>query len=327
MKQEARRDDGPQISREADFYGAMDGASKFVRGEAVAGILIILVNIGGGFIIGVVQQNLPFLTAAETYTILTIGDALVAQIPALIISTAAGIIVSRAASEYSMGKELAGSSKLQPQAIGVSAGNPFRPGADSRACPTCPSSSLSLVVGGVAYFAFQEHRRWRRRKMEETQKATPPPSAEAAESLLHLDRLELEVGYGLIPLVDEEQNGDLLNRIRSIRRQFASDMGIIIPPLRIRDNLQLHPGEYRILIKGNEVARAEMMMGYFMALNPGRSQEDHRRNSGQGARLRASRPVGPGEEEGGGPVCRLYGGGYFHHHGHPSDRSPEAPRR
>ena len=266
-EQEARKRRS-QISREADFYGAMDGASKFVRGEAVAGILIILVNIGGGFIIGVVQQNLPFLTAAETYTILSIGDALVAQIPALIISTAAGIIVSRAASELSMGQELTRQFKLQPQAIGVSAGILFTLGLIP-GLPHLPFILLSLVVGGVAYLSFQDGHRVAQRKAEELQKAIPPPAGEMAESLLHLDRLELEVGYGLIPLVDEEQNGDLLSRIRSIRRQFASDLGIIIPPLRIRDNLQLHPGQYHILIKGNVVAEAEMMMGYFMALNPG----------------------------------------------------------
>ena len=257
-----------EISREADFYGSMDGASKFVRGEAVAGILIILVNIGGGFVIGVFQQDLPFLTAAQTYTILTIGDALISQIPALIISTAAGIIVTRAASEDGMGKELGRQFKLQPQAMGLSAGILFALGLIP-GLPHLPFISLSLVVGGVAYFTLQEDRKMAEKKREEAQKAIPPPSAEVAESLLQLDRLELEVGYGLIPLVDEEQQGDLLNRIRSIRRQFASDMGIIIPPLRIRDNLQLHPGEYRVLIKGNEVTRSEMMTGYFMALNPG----------------------------------------------------------
>ncbi len=256
-----------QISREADFYGAMDGASKFVRGEAIAGILIILVNIGGGFLIGVFQQNLPFLNAAETYTILTIGDALVSQIPALIISTAAGIIVSRAASEYSMGKELSRQFKVQPQALGLSAAILFSLGLIP-GLPHLPFILLALGVGGVAYFTFQENKRTAQRKVE-TQRAASSPPAEGAESLLQLDRLELEVGYGLIPLVDEEQQGELLNRIRSIRRQFASDLGILIPPLRIRDNLQLHPGEYRILIKGNEVTRSEMMMGYLLALNPG----------------------------------------------------------
>jgi flagellar biosynthesis protein FlhA len=266
-EQEARRRRA-QIAREADFYGAMDGASKFVRGEAIAGILVILVNIGGGFVIGVFQQDLPLLTAAQTYTILTIGDALVSQIPALIISTAAGIIVSRAASEFSIGKELSRQFRLQPQAIGLSAGILFAMGLIP-GLPHVPFITLSLVVGGIAYLTMQESRRQAQKKEEDAKKAVPPPSAEVAESLLQLDRLELEVGYGLIPLVDEEQHGDLLTRIRSIRRQFAADLGMIIPPLRIRDNLQLHPGEYRVLVKGNEVARAEMMMGYLMALNPG----------------------------------------------------------
>ncbi|NWF54445.1 MAG: flagellar biosynthesis protein FlhA [Syntrophaceae bacterium] len=266
-EQEARRRRA-QIAREADFYGAMDGASKFVRGEAIAGILVILVNIGGGFVIGVFQQDLLLLTAAQTYTILTIGDALVSQIPALIISTAAGIIVSRAASEFSIGKELSRQFRLQPQAIGLSAGILFAMGLIP-GLPHVPFITLSLVVGGIAYLTMQESRRQAQKKEEEAKKAVPPPSAEVAESLLQLDRLELEVGYGLIPLVDEEQHGDLLARIRSIRRQFAADLGMIIPPLRIRDNLQLHPGEYRVLVKGNEVARAEMMMGYLMALNPG----------------------------------------------------------
>ena len=266
-EQEARRRRS-EISREAEFYGAMDGASKFVRGEAIAGILIILVNIGGGFIIGMVQQNLPLSTAAETYTILTIGDALVSQIPALIISTAAGIIVSRAASEYGMGKELGRQFKLQPQALTLSAGIIFLLGL----VPGLPHLSfllLSLVGGGLAYVTFREQKKAEQKKMEEAQKAVSPPSPEVVESLLSLDRLELEVGYGLIPLVDEEQDGDLLHRIRAIRRQFALDSGFVVPPLRIRDNLQLKPGEYRILIKGEEVARGEMMLGYSMALHSG----------------------------------------------------------
>ena len=266
-EQEARKR-RTQISREAEFYGAMDGASKFVRGEAIAGILIILVNIIGGFIVGVLQQNLAMETAAQTYTILTIGDALVAQIPALIISTAAGIIVSRAASEHGMGKELGRQFKLQPQAMALSAGILFIlaliPG-----LPHLPFIFLSLIGGGIAYYTFRERKREEQKQLEEGQKALPPSAPEAVESLLPLDRLELEVGYGLIPLVDEEQNGELLNRIRAIRRQFATDSGFIVPPLRIRDNLQLKPGEYRILIKGDEVTRGEMMLGYAMALHSG----------------------------------------------------------
>jgi flagellar biosynthesis protein FlhA len=266
-EQEARKR-RTQISREAEFYGAMDGASKFVRGEAIAGILIILVNIIGGFIIGVLQQNLAMETAAQTYTVLSIGDALVAQIPALIISTAAGLIVSRAASEHGMGKELGRQFKLQPQAMALSAGILFVLGLIP-GLPHLPFIFLSLIGGGIAHYAFREQKRQERKQLEERQKALPPSAPEAVESLLPLDRLELEVGYGLIPLVDEEQNGELLNRIRAIRRQFATDSGFIVPPLRIRDNLQLKPGEYRLLIKGDEVARGEMMLGYAMALHSG----------------------------------------------------------
>jgi flagellar biosynthesis protein FlhA len=256
------------IAREADFYGAMDGASKFVRGEAIASLLIILINIAGGFIIGVLQNGMPLLTAAQTFTVLSIGDALVAQIPALMISTAAGIIVSRAASEESMGKELEKQFKLQPQTILLSAAILFLLGLIP-GLPHLPFIGLAFAIGPLGYFALAGQKRSEREKAEETQKAAVPPSPEQVESLLNLDRLELEVGYGLVPIVDEEQNGDLLNRIRSIRRQFALEMGFVIPPLRVRDNLQLKPGEYRILIKGGEVAKGDMMLGYAMALSPG----------------------------------------------------------
>lgn len=259
------------ISREADFYGAMDGASKFVRGEAIAGLLITLINIVGGFIVGVFQYKMPFLSAAKTFTILTIGDGLVAQIPALMISTAAGMIVSRAASEHTMGKDLGNQFKLQPQAIGLSAGILFFLGLIP-GLPHIPFIGLSLVVGFLGFSIFKEQKRLKKEEADQIQKMVLPSSPEQVESLLNLDRLELEVGYGLIPIVDEEQNGDLLERVRSIRRQFATEMGIIVPPIRVRDNLQLKPGEYRILIKGNEVARGDMMPGYVMALSPGETR-------------------------------------------------------
>ncbi len=257
-----------QIAREADFYGAMDGASKFVRGEAIAGLLIMLINIVGGFIVGVLQHRMTFLNAAQTFTILTIGDGLVSQIPALMISTAAGIIVSRAASEHNMGKELGNQFRLQPQAITLSAGILFFLGLIP-GLPHLPFIGLSLLIGLLSYFVYKEQRRIERRQAEEAQKVALPSPPEQVESFLNLDRLELEVGYGLIPIVDEEQNGDLLDRIRALRRQFALEMGILVPPLRVRDNLQLKPGEYRVLIKGNEVARGEMMPGYVMALSAG----------------------------------------------------------
>ena len=266
-EKEARNRRG-RIAREADFFGAMDGASKFVRGEAIAGLLIILINIGGGFIIGVLQHKLSLLVAAQTFTVLTIGDALVSQIPALMVSTAAGIIVSRAASEQSMGKELGKQFKLQPQAIGLSAGILFSLGLIP-GLPHFSFISLSFVIGLLGYLAFKEKKHLEGKSIEETQKVALPSPPEQVESLLSLDRLELEVGYGLIPIVDEEQNGDLLDRIRSIRRQFATELGIVVPSLRVRDNLQLKPGEYRILIKGNEVAKGEMMLGYVMAISPG----------------------------------------------------------
>jgi flagellar biosynthesis protein FlhA len=266
--QEARRRRA-RISREADFYGAMDGASKFVRGEAIAAMVIIVVNIIGGLIIGVLNQNLPFLTAAQTYTILTIGDALVSQIPALINSTAAGLIVSRTASDTSMGRELSRQFKTQPQAIGLAAAIIFALGLVP-GLPHVPFFILGLIMGLMSYMIRREQQKVQRSKqVQESQKAVPPPPPEQVESLLSLDRMELEVGYGLIPIVDEEQNGDLLNRIRNIRRQFATELGMIIPPIRVRDNLQLKPGEYRILIKGNGVTKGEMMPGYVMALNPG----------------------------------------------------------
>ena len=256
------------IAREAEFYGAMDGASKFVRGEAMAGILIILINIGGGFIIGVLQQNLPWALAAQNYTTLTIGDALVTQIPALMISTAAGIIVSRAASEQSMGKEFGKQFKMQPQAISLSAGILFLFGLIP-GLPHLPFIGLSLLVGFLATLVFREQKRTAEKQEAGAPAKAVSPPVEQIESLLTLDLLELEVGYGLIPLVDEEQQGNLLERIRSIRRQFALEMGFIVPPLRVRDNLQLKPGEYRVLIKTNEVARGEMMLGYCLALSPG----------------------------------------------------------
>jgi flagellar biosynthesis protein FlhA len=255
------------IAREAEFYGAMDGASKFVRGEAVAGIIIIFVNTVGGFIVGVLQQGLAPLQAAQTYTILTIGDALVAQIPALMVSTAAGIIVSRAASEQSMGKELGRQFRGQPQAIGLSAGILFTFGLIP-GLPHAPFILLALGAALLGRLALREQKRSEQKASEEARKAVAPPP-EQVEALLQLDRMELEVGYGLIPIIDEEQKGDLLNRIRAIRRQFATELGFIVPPIRIRDNLQLRPAEYRILIKGSEIARSEMMLGYAMALNPG----------------------------------------------------------
>jgi flagellar biosynthesis protein FlhA len=264
----ARRE---EIGREADFYGAMDGASKFVRGDAVAGIIITLINIIGGLVIGVVQQKMDVSTAAQTYTILTVGDGLVSQIPALVVSTAAGIIVSRAGSSGTMGEEFSKQFLLQPKALLIAGGLIFAFGI----LPGLPTLPFMILGGGVGYGGY--HLLRRQHVAEESGGAQEAAEAEAAapagpeqvESLLPLDVMELEVGYGLIPLVDDEQDGELLDRIRSIRRQFALEMGFIVPPMHVRDNLQLKPGEYSVLIKGIEVARSELMMGHLLAMDPG----------------------------------------------------------
>ncbi|MEW6595624.1 MAG: flagellar biosynthesis protein FlhA [Thermodesulfobacteriota bacterium] len=267
-----------EISRQSEFYGAMDGASKFVRGEAVAGIVIMIINIIGGLFIGVLMQKMEIGNAAETYTLLTIGDGLVAQIPALIISTSAGIIVSRAASDESMGKEYLRQFGLQPQALAVASGIIILFGLIP-GLPHLPFITLGLLVGGVAYLAFQRNavEKETRAQEEEKQKkaaAPAPGSPETVEALLPLDVLELEVGYGLIPLVDENQKGDLLERIRAIRRQFAMDMGLVIPPLHVRDNLQLKPDEYVLLMKGVEVGRGEVMMAHLLAMDSGAAKRE-----------------------------------------------------
>ena len=261
-----------EISSQSEFYGAMDGSSKFVRGEAVAGLVIMAINIMGGFFIGVIRQGMELADAAQTYTLLTIGDGLVSQIPALIISTSAGIIVSRAASDVSMGKEFTKQFGMQPQALAVSSGIIMLFGLIP-GLPHIPFLVLGVLMGGLAYMAFQtkaEEDISQEKEIEEKKATEPlPGSPETVESLLGLDTLELEVGYGIIPLVDENQDGDLLERIRSIRRQFATEMGIIIPPLHVRDNLQLRPDEYVLLVKGVEATRGELMVGYLMAMDAG----------------------------------------------------------
>ena len=256
------------ISREAEYYGAMDGANKFVRGDAVAGIIITLVNIIGGLAIGVFQNGMGFGPAAQTYTLLTVGDGLVSQIPALIISTAAGIIVSRAGNESSLGSEITSQVLFHPRAISMVAcvlfGFALIPG-----LPTLPFLALALLAGGLAYSLGQAKRASEQAQQEQKAIAEKAPAAESLSALPPLDLLAIEVGYGLIPLVDAEQNGELLERIKAIRRQMAFDLGIIIPPVHIQDNMQLASGEYAILLKGNEIARGELMPNYCLAMNPG----------------------------------------------------------
>ncbi|MFH1090943.1 MAG: FHIPEP family type III secretion protein, partial [Pseudomonadota bacterium] len=218
------------ISREADFYGAMDGAAKFVRGDAIAGIIIVVVNLIGGLIIGVLQQGMDLTAAAQTYTVLTVGDGLVTQLPALVVSTSAGIIVSRAGAESTMGLEFGRQFLAYPRALMLSGGIVFMAGV-LPGLPTLPFMVLGSVIFFIGYMSHRTRRLKTEKRIEEAKRAEAavPPPPEKVEALLPLDVLELEVGYGLIPLVDEEQDGELLDRIRSIRRQFAVEMGFIVP--------------------------------------------------------------------------------------------------
>src|SRR5689334_4355075 len=256
------------IEEEADFYGAMDGASKFVRGDAVAGLVIAAINILGGFFIGVVQQGADVQTAAQTYTILTIGDGLVSQLPALLVSTAAGIIVTRAASGADLGSEVAGQLLMSPRVLwlvsAILGAFALLPG-----LPFLPFIALAGATGGLAASGTAGPRT--PRTAAEPDAPAVRPKEEKADVLLPLDLMELEVGFELVPLVDEKPgtSGDLVARIRSLRRQLALEMGFIVPPIHIRDNLQLAPSEYVVLLKGVEVARGEVRAGHSLAINPG----------------------------------------------------------
>jgi flagellar biosynthesis protein FlhA len=261
------------IAREADFYGAMDGASKFVRGDAIAGILITMINVIGGIVIGVLMQGKSVSEALRTYTLLSVGDGLVTQIPALIVSTAAGIIVTRAASTANMGSDLTGQLLKQPRAIMIASAMllifGIVPG-----MPTLPFMLLGLLVGAVGYVTNESLKRKREEeeRIKSRQKQALPP--ERTEDLLKVDILEVEIGYGLIPLVDSNQGGDLLDRVSAIRRQMATEIGIIVPPIRIRDNVQLNPNQYRIKVKGIEIASYELMLDHILAIDPGYVSEE-----------------------------------------------------
>jgi flagellar biosynthesis protein FlhA len=261
----ARRE---KISKEADFYGAMDGAAKFVRGDAIAGLVITFINILGGFAIGILQMGMDWNQALTTFTTLTIGDGLVAQLPALMISTAAGIIVSRAAARSNLGADLSSQLFSHYRALYIVSGVliffAFIPG-----LPFLPFIILGLFSFWIARVIMRSSKA--KEQEEEALKAAKKvgPPTEKVEDLLYLDPLEVQIGYGLIPLVDPDQEGDLLERITMLRKQFAGELGIVIPPIRVRDNVQLKPNCYSFLIRGNEVAKGEVMIGYFLALNPG----------------------------------------------------------
>ena len=258
-----------EIAQEADFYGSMDGASKFVRGDAVAGIIIMLLNIIGGLIIGVVQHDMAFADAAQTYTLLTIGDGLVAQIPALIISTAAGMVVSRVSSEQDLNQQLLGQVFAKPQAVFLTAGILTLLGI----IPGMPHVAFLLmaaVLTGLGFWLMQRQVA----AAAPAEAEAPPPAEEPMEvgwqDVTPVDRLGLEVGYRLVPLVDRAQDGELLRRVRGIRKKIAQDLGFLVPPVHIRDNLQLKPGAYRITLKGVVAGEGEVVVGKYLAINPGR---------------------------------------------------------
>lgn len=268
IDESAARTRRTEIAKEAEFYGAMDGASKFVRGDAIAGIIITLVNIIGGLVIGVLQMGLDLSTAVQNYTLLTIGDGLVSQIPALVISTAAGILVTRAGAEGNIGTELAQQIRVNPRALMIASGIVFlfalAPG-----MPAIPFMILAAAVFFIGRSVIGTAQKKQEAEEAELEEASEETSPEEVESLLPLDMLELEIGYGLIPLVDNKTQGNLLERIRSLRRQFAVEMGLVMPSLHIRDNLELKPNEYAVCIKGNEVARGELLMDHLLAIDPG----------------------------------------------------------
>ncbi|SER06786.1 flagellar biosynthesis protein FlhA [Gracilibacillus ureilyticus] len=269
INEQQAKDRRRKIENEADFYGAMDGASKFVKGDAIAGIIIVLINIIFGLIIGMAQLGLPFNEAIDTYMRLTVGDGLVSQIPALLISTATGIVVTRVASEGNLSSDITSQLFRFPPLLYVAAGTIFLLGLTP--INFLLTTSIAIVLAGGAFLLSRQ-----------AKADTVPTESEVDESeseemkapenvvgLINMDPIEFEFGYGLIPLADSNQGGDLLDRIVMIRRQLAIELGLVIPVVRIRDNIQLNPNEYRLKIKGNEVARGELLLDHFLAMSPG----------------------------------------------------------
>ena len=254
-----RRD---RIRREADFYGAMDGAVRFTQRDAIAALLITAVNIVAGLIIGVMQNGLDLATAARVYTVLTVREGLVTAIPALLVSVSGALITTRAASSSHLGDDIAAQLMARPRSLGIASGVLFGLGAIPE-IPMLPFFIVSLVLGTAALASRVE--------TEEAQPSAPPPETEeeSLHSVIDVDALGVEVGYGLIALVDEKQGGSLLSRIRAIRRQIASETGVVVPPVRVTDNLQLGPRSYTLSVKGIEVGRGELQPERFLAINPG----------------------------------------------------------
>ncbi|WP_333570542.1 flagellar biosynthesis protein FlhA [Thermodesulfobacterium commune] len=251
-----------EIAKEADFYGAMDGASKFIRGEAIAGLIITSINIIGGILIGTLQKGLDLATSAKTYTILTIGDGLVSQIPALIVSTSAGILVSRAAAEAGLGKDLVMQFAQKPEVLWLASGIVLAIALIPE-IPFLPLFIFSVILFSLGYVAYKNQQKV---EAEEVAKEEAPQAPPELEEIRPVELLALELGYALIYLADENRGGDLLERIKNLRKHLAQELGIRIPSVHVRDNLSLKPGEYVILIKGVEIAKGELMPNYLMAL-------------------------------------------------------------
>lgn len=259
-----------KIEREADFYGAMDGASKFVKGDAIASIIMLIINLLGGFIVGMTIHGMDFGTALNTYSILTIGDGLVSQIPALLISTASGLIVTRASSEGNLASDITSQLFAYPKLIYIVAGTIALLGLFT---PIGPLTTLPFA-GLLGYAAWKMQKNFDLKQIEqeqeeEEQQIEEVRSPESVINLLQVDPIEFEFGYGLIPLADASQGGDLLDRIIMIRRQCALELGLVVPVIRIRDNIQLKPNEYVIKIKGNVVGNGELLLNHYLAMSPG----------------------------------------------------------
>ena len=256
-----------EISQEADFYGSMDGASKFVRGDAIAGILILLINIVGGLVIGLMQHDLSLADAAQNYTLLAIGDGLVAQIPALVISIAAGIIVSRVSTEEDIAGQMLSNVFNKTQALYITAAILGMMGM----IPGMPNLAFLLLAGGIVWLAWK--RSHQKEETPSTVETVPTPAIESQEAswedVAPIDTLGLEVGYRLIPLVDNAADGELVRRIKGIRKKFAREIGFLPPAVHIRDNLEINPNSYRITLKGVEIGSGEVRTGSFLAIDPG----------------------------------------------------------
>ncbi|MFD4417071.1 flagellar biosynthesis protein FlhA [Bacillus safensis] len=258
-----------KVAREADFYGAMDGASKFVKGDAIAGIIIVIINIIFGIIIGMLQQGMSIQESASHFTLLTVGDGIVSQIPALLISTATGIVVTRAASNGNLGSDITGQLFAFPAMLYVTAGTIFLLGLFTPigVLLTGPIAGL-IALGAYMMSKNKQDQEEIEEVLEEQAEVEEMKSPESVIHLLQMDAIEFEFGYGLIPLADANQGGDLLDRIVMIRRQLALELGLVIPVVRIRDNIALNPNEYRLKIKGNEVAKGELLLDHYLAMSP-----------------------------------------------------------